>query len=158
MTLTIKKDNVLAAFKAASPEQKTLLENLFGKEVIPGKIEDRIKDFNDICAEAGVDPADFVIPVGASQRQIGSIAFNRIQLIFEVANEGWEADWDNSNQPKYYIIWKYTPGSGFSSYGCADTYSASYVGSRLSTFSAERAKWIAETFRNEFNQFLTKTN
>lgn len=155
-TLEVTVANAIKAYNSADPTGKKMLSNLFPGR-LDGDITTRVKTFEDLCAEAGENPSDYVIPSGATQRQIGAITAKKVQLITEMANEGWEADYGNSNQVKYEIIWTFSPGSGFSYDVCGGANASSLVGARLSFVSPARARWAAETFRKEFNEYLTKT-
>ncbi len=52
-TLQVTRENAVKAFNAADKKGKELLTHLFGKEIIPGKIQDRIKTFEDAVNELG---------------------------------------------------------------------------------------------------------
>lgn len=158
-TLTISKENALAAHKNADKHGKALLENLFGKQILPGKITDRVKSFEDICQIADVDPKGFIIPKDADSLLIGRMTFDKLQLIYDVVNRDadWEADFGDSNQGKYCPWFEYTPGSGFSCNDYGYTHTNARVGARLCTYSREMAEWIGRTFIKEYNDYLIKT-
>jgi hypothetical protein len=78
-----------------------------------------------------------------------------LSVIFEAINDGWEPDFSNHNQYKYFPWpWISSSGFGFSSaiYGCAGTNSA--VGSRLCTDTSEKAIWILEQFPELWRHWL----
>ena len=104
------------------------------KKVEPKNIMERVKSFEDACKIKGVCPEDelpYPCPKNKKQKAMNSEA--KRWLIAEVLCEGWEADYDNSNQYKYYPYFKKVRGSGFVysytlyDYGFANT----TVGSRL---------------------------
>ncbi|AWW32152.1 hypothetical protein DN752_19515 [Echinicola strongylocentroti] len=145
-TLKIKQDNVVNAYQSADQEGKKLLESLF-----PGQFfsMEAIKTFEDLCRIAGVDPKDY---------ECGDpflTACNKLQLIYRVFNQGWEPDFSNLSEWKYYPWFKYNAGSGFSYYDYDFTYSDTDVGARLCTDTAEKAEYIGKTFADIYNDFLT---
>ncbi|MHB1278272.1 MAG: hypothetical protein ACYC1Q_07730 [Bacteroidia bacterium] len=156
-TATNTETEILEDFKNASPEGKALLEKHFPKINFPKPFRERVKTFADICREAGEDPAQFEIPKNATPRQIGTIAFSKVQLITEMANEGWQPDSSDSNQTKYEIIWRYKAGSGFAYGDYGNTVTFTHVGARLQFRDVETARWAAETFPTEWNEYLSKT-
>lgn len=55
-TMSVKRENLLNAYKNANDEQKSFLENLFGSETFkPKDIRERIKTFADALHELGND-------------------------------------------------------------------------------------------------------
>lgn len=154
--LQVEKKNARTAYKGADAKGKQLLEDLYGKAVFAENLKDRIKTFEDICAEAGVQPCEFEFISNATRRQIGANAFEKLQLIYEVVNNdaNWKADYTNDNQYKYYPYFRYSAGSGFSLGGVGFGGTTAGVGARLSTYSREMAEWIATTFKDIYNDFL----
>jgi hypothetical protein len=113
-----------------------------------------IKTFNDACEKLGIDPNTIpVVEAILTDLQKPVIALYRLMVIFKAINNGWEPDWSNSNQYKYYP-WFYVLSSGFgfsdSYYFCAST----YVGSRLCTDTSEKALYIAKQFEKDYEDFL----
>jgi hypothetical protein len=156
-TLQIQKQNALAAHDAADGKGKTLLEKLFGKEVFSKDIKDRVKTIEDACSVLGVDcyeAGSAVVPDGM-QKDLASIqAYKYLILVARALNEGWEPDWTNSNQTKYYPWFDASAGSGLSYHGFDLQYSFSSVGSRLCFKSAELAKYAGTQFIDLYNQFF----
>ena len=55
--ITIQKENILNAYNQASGEQKSLLENLFGKDMFqPKNIMERVKTFEDAALALSLIP------------------------------------------------------------------------------------------------------
>jgi hypothetical protein len=160
-TLQQLTENARTAYKNADKSGRQLLSDLFGKEVVPKKITDRIKSWEDVCEHLRIDPVDslpFESPEGEEEEAIN--AYFKIRSIAHVLNEGWFPDWDNSNEYKYYP-WFYMDskaGSGFGRscdvYVCGDSYSV--VGSRLCFKSEELAKYAATQFINEYRDYMKK--
>jgi hypothetical protein len=110
--LEIKHDSALKAHSAADDAGKKLLENLLGPEVFKikkEKVTDRVKTFEDACAEVGEDPTD----ENFSEGTVDEIAYKKIKVIVRALNEGWKPDWNNSNQYKWYPWFYLNEPSGF---------------------------------------------
>lgn len=151
-TLTIEKKNALTAYKEADDKGKTLLSNLFGKEVFSQKITDRIKTWEDVCAEADVDQDSDDFTEGEEDE----IAYRKLKLITKVLNEGWKPNWNNSSQYKW-ILWFYMDKPGFRLGGVISYYShaATGAGSRLCFASRELAEHAAKYFIDIYKSLMT---
>lgn len=148
-TISITKANALKAYKSADKAIKTALENLLGAETFKktGDITDRIKTFEDACAELGVEifetlgqPSDVV-------------AYRKLRIISEALNEGWRPNWNDSNEYKYYPYFEYA-GSGFSHYSYDHSCARSGVGSRLCFKTSKLAIYAGKQFIKEYNDYL----
>ena len=105
-TISIKRENVLNAYKHASEEQKALLENMFGKEMFqPKNIIERVKKFEDACEVLGEDH-QYVLAYRewmrisyANCKDIS--AYLKLRIICGALNEGWKPTYDE-NEHRYY--------------------------------------------------------
>jgi len=82
-----------------------------------------------------------------------------LMIVFEAINDGWEPDFSNHNQGKYFPWpWVSSSGFGFSSaaYGCA--LARTSVGSRLCTDTSEKAVYILEQFPDLWKSWLLNVN
>lgn len=153
-TLQIDEKNARALYKGASKEFKATLEDTFGKDFFSSKITDRIKTFEDACAELELDPekvlTDFLETASKDE-----IAYRKLKIIAKALNEGWKPDWADSNQYKYFPWLEYSrSGSGFV---CSVTYysaATTYFGSRLCFKSSELALYIGKQFNDLYNEYL----
>jgi hypothetical protein len=156
-TINLKKDNVLAAYKGADKKEKALLEKLFGEELKPKLITDRVKTFEDACAI--VQPSDNVKTLlaynGVDKTMLGAVALAKLSIIREALNEGWTPDWSNSNEYKYYPWFTFKAGVGFSHSGYVSVFSRSAIGSRLCFKSSKLAMYAGTQFESIYNDFLT---
>lgn len=121
-------------------------------------IMERIKTYEDACDELGVEPIEYiqVYRGGLTERDIkAQLAFAQIIIIARALNEGWEPDWANSNQYKYYPWLEYKAGFGFSDSDFGDSYTGTGVGSRLCLKSRELAEYAGKQFNKEYNEFFT---
>lgn len=157
-TLDITKEKALTAYEHAKPSGKKLLEDLFGKSIFQKKVIERIKNFDDVLQENGIDKAEFY----DLQKVLtpDEFAYKQIKLIAKTLNEGWLPDWKNGKSDKYYpwFVMGSPSGGGFSldDYDC--WYTGSAVGSRLCFKSSELAKYAGTTFLEIYKSFMTLNN
>ena len=136
----------------AKKSQKTALP-----EQVEGKFDFRtIKTFEDACAKENIDPT--LLPECSllpEEFEKPIIAAYKLMIIFRAINNGWRPDWSNSSQLKYYPWYRVlSSGFGFSVshyyYDDSDT----DVGSRLCTETTEKALYIAEQFKAEYQEYF----
>ena len=153
-TLQIDETKAMILYKTASPEFKQSLEDTFGKKYFTGEITDRIKTYEDACAEIGEDPMD--------EKKLLSLEFSadeitcrKLKTITKALNEGWIADWKDRNQYKWYPWFSMSSG-GFvfadTSYGT--TYTVAGVGSRLCFKSSVLAEYAGKQFLTLYSDFI----
>jgi hypothetical protein len=121
METTIQQltENARVAYNNADNSGKKLLSDLFGADLVtPQKITDRIKTWEDVCKFLSIDPIGslpFVPETNPPKAEGSANAYFKLCKIIEVLNEGWEPNWDNSGERKYYpwFDMEATAGSGF---------------------------------------------
>lgn len=143
-------------YKTASPELKIMLEDTFGKKFFSQSITEHIKTYEDACAELGIVPIDeaALLYHGFTRDEI---AYQKLKIIVRALNEGWEPDWKNQNQYKYYPYFYYT--SSDASVACANAYNApstarTSIGSRLCLKSRELAIFAGNQFIELYKEFI----
>lgn len=159
---TVLESSVKKAYSVADKATKIVLKELFnGKVSLSDKITDRIKTFEDACAELGINKPNFLFNItndGKGFTNSDVLAFDalsQLTLIVRALNEGWTPDWRDSNQSKYYVwLTDYKPGSGFSRSFCDNSITVATVGSRLCFKSSELAEYAGEQFRDLYNQYF----
>lgn len=119
-----------------------------------------IKTKEDAFLKCGYDPSALPVLtlIPEKFRQSLLTAFI-LMVIFEAINDGWEPDFSNHNQPKYFPWpWVLSSGFGFSGddYDCTDA--GAGVGSRLCTDSIEKVKYILEQFPDLWKSWLLNVN
>ena len=119
---------------------------------------EKIKSFEDACAALNLNP-ETILPdfsVFPEPHQKAMSAHAKLVIIAEALNEGWKADWSDSDQWKYYpwFDMEASASGGFSYDDCVIGWAGSYVGSRLCFKSAELAKYAAETFTDIYKEFF----
>lgn len=115
-----------------------------------------IKTFEDACKRLGLDPEKLpdlrCIP---EEFRKPVIAGYKLMIIYKAINNGWIPDWSKWNQGKYFP-WYGVLSSGFgfsyADYGCGKTNAS--VGSRLCTDTREKALYIAEQFKAEYQDYF----
>ena len=113
----------------------------------------RIKTFEEALQAQNVI---FKAPEGATPDEI---AYMKLKIITKALNEGWEPDWNNWSEWKYYPYFKMSdngaaPGVGFSYYFYDFDLGYSTVGSRLCFKSRELAEYAATQFKDIYNDFF----
>ena len=117
--LQINEQNARTLFKTASPEFRQTLIDTFGIEFFSDKITDRVKTFEDACDVVGNIPSNIKILLsynGIDKDMLAAQAFAKLTIISKALNEKWKADYNDSNQRKWYPWFKWS-GSGFFGYG-----------------------------------------
>lgn len=144
----IDGNNAKMLFAKSSPEWQAVLIENFGKDHFNLKITERIKTFADACEFPGIDPVD----VYDSSEDSDVIAYKKLKVVVRALNEGWEPNWNDSNQRKWYPWW-YMNQPGFRLYGVFYGYTYSRVGSRLVFKTEELAKHAAEYFSGLYSDY-----
>lgn len=119
-------------------------------------ITERVKTFDDALALVKVsdEVKNLLAYQGKDEQMLSSQAHAKLSIIAEALNEGWKPDWSNRSQYKYWPWLEFTPGVGFSFYGCDYDRSASCVGSRLCFKNSDLAKYAATQFQSIYNDFF----
>ena len=116
-TVSIKTANALRAHRNANGDGKKLLENLIGKEVFENQdVRDLIHSFEDAQALTGAPDVPAFLDVAKDRRERHK-ALYMMEVIIAAYNQGWEPDWNNSNEQKWIAWFKMSP-SGFA-FSCA---------------------------------------
>lgn len=158
--------NALEAYKNADANGKKLLENLHGRNVFVSclPIMERVRNFNDICEIAGVNPNDYTLPRNASDEEISDMAYDeeisdmaydKIKLIVKTLNEGWKPNWRDENEYKYYPYFRFDKSAGRFSDSVSDDYTVgSFVSSRLVFKSQKLAEFAGKLFIEIYNDYM----
>lgn len=158
-TLNVTKANALTAFERANEKGKQLLSDLFGKKVFIKDIRERIKTYEDACEHQGIKPLKLSDFDFLPEKDRGYHYYDHRQVIIKRAlNEGWEPDPSNSDEPKYYVWYKWVGsvrGFSFGGFVCDPT--SSLVGARHEFRSKELGEYYAKQFIGEVNEcFIIK--
>ena len=158
-TLQITESNARKLYKDASPEFKTTLEDTFGKDFFSQSITDRVKTYEDACAELGEIPLNEAecLRLGFTKDEI---VRRKLITIGRALNEGWVGD-IYSNDYRYYPY--FSTGSSPSSFafygtGCAYVFARAGSGSRLSYKTRELAKYSGVQFLDLWRELIQPSN
>ena len=154
-TLQIEESKARSIYKTASSELKIMLEDTFGKEFFSQKVTDRIKTYEDACAELGITPIDESVLLSNGFTK-DEIAYRKIKTITEALNEGWKPNWNDENQKKW-IPWFYpNSSSGFVFFSTYYDCSAAFAGYglRLCFKSDELATYAGKQFTELYKDFI----
>ena len=119
-----------------------------------------IKSFEDACAKLGISPELPVFPMAPEKHQKALIAHYKLVIIAQALNNGWEPDWKNHSQWKYYPWMQIAAteekpaGVGFSYYDYVNSRTRSGVGSRLCYQSSEIAIYAGEQFCDLYKDYF----
>jgi hypothetical protein len=124
-------------------------------DAAPKNVKERILTFDDVLKELEINPANFLL--GLENLSPDEVAYRRLKLIIKAFNEGWEPDWENSNESKYYAWFKMgsSSGAGFAYNGCDCWLTFSNAGSRLCFKSSDLAEHVGKLFIDDYKQFLS---
>lgn len=160
-TITISKKDAEALRRGASKGQKKILDKIIGcnKVAHPVKSKDiyDAKSFKDLCAIKGVKQAS-ILPFKKAKGtfQEGLNAFAKLSFIRDTFCNGWEADWNNRDQRKWFPWFEFGSGFAFSLTHYVSWATCTYGGSRLCFENEKTAEHVGRTFIKEYNEFLTK--
>ena len=124
------------------------------------KITDVIKTFEDAAKATGMLETPDFATVPEHLRGYVEAQYQMV-VIAEALNEGWQPDWDNGNEPKYFA-WFYKDEKGVSSgfvFG-ATAYDFSFAlagnGARLCFKTEALAEYAGRQFIDIWNKILLK--
>jgi len=156
-------------YKTASAATKKTLEVIFGKDLFIIPITDRIKNFSDICREAGVNEKDYAIPAKGTYKQKAEKCMERLMLLEKVLNGGViinQADIKSARWEPYFNTVpdkKQPAGFGLSFDVCYYDGSDALLGVRPQYISKPIAEFAGKTFLADYTAFaqnyqLSKTH
>lgn len=159
-TVQLPKEKLLAAYKKASAPGKKLLEQLHGGDVFKPNIMERVKSVQDACKALGRDYNKEFGKERTKWETPDETGYREIKMFYEALNEGWEPDYSDSNQAKYYAWVKWVSGRGWSVgvVGCG--HAPATVGPRLVAKNEELVhhafKCIYDSFKRFYNSKKNK--
>jgi hypothetical protein len=115
-----------------------------------------IKSFVDACKKMNVDPEKLPDVTGLPKEFAKPIiAYYKLLIIYQAINNGWKPNWGNWDQYKYYPWYEVlSSGFGFSDSGYVCAHALTGVGSRLCTDTREKALYIGEQFKAEYQDYF----
>lgn len=152
--LTLTKQEAINLFRDSNEKGQKLLVDKFGLETFNKNWKD-IKSFEDACQDQGVEPEEvipFAVATTADQKSIN--AYAKLVVICRAINENKEANWDDSNETKYYPWFDMRSGSRFSYSDYVYRGTDAGVGSRLSFRTREKAEFAGNQFSDIYKEFM----
>ena len=140
------------------------LVNELGKEEILNYLSNNqkpfdykdIKTFEDACEKIGINP--LVLPDVSMidiSLQKSIIANYKLCIVYKAINNGWEPDFNNLNEHKYYPWFKVLPsGLDYSSTNYGYDITGTNVGVRLCTDTAVKAQYIGTQFKDLYQDYF----
>jgi hypothetical protein len=123
-------------------------------------ITEKVKTFEDACLVLGLDPENLPLVEHLPEKDRKSIvAFYKLTIITRALNEGWEPDFSDCKQLKYWnwVYVKSGANAGFafvySTYAPSTTTRAD-TGSRLCFKSEKLAMFAGKKFRDIYFEYL----
>lgn len=120
----------------------------------------KIKSFEDACNHLGINPNDLpVVDMLPEKNRKSIIAYYKLTIIIRALNEGWEPNFSDWNEYKYYnwfYIEKYRDkrSSGFRCNDSGYTATNAAISSRLCFKNKELARYAAEQFKELYREYL----
>jgi hypothetical protein len=118
-------------------------------------ITDRIKTFEDACLALNLDPTHLpIVDLLPEKDRKSIIAYYKLTIIIRALNEGWEPNWWDNNETKFYNYFDCSSGSGFVYSDTYFTVTDASVGSRLCFNSRYLAVYALSQFRDLYEDYL----
>lgn len=118
----------------------------------------KINSFEDACKALKLTPALPEVSALPEKHQKAVTALYKLIIIAEALNEGWQPDWNNWDERKYYPWFDLEStdgsGSGFSYHDYDAAYTATTVGARLCFKSSELATHAGQKFIDLYKDYM----
>lgn len=117
--------------------------------------EKKITSYEDACKALNIQAInEEVFNVFPKEDRKSMIAYHKLTIIARALNNGWLPDWENTNERKYYPIFRYVSAGlsyAYTDYAAALTHAN--VGSRLCFSSPTLAEYAAEYFADLYRDY-----
>ena len=119
-------------------------------------IKEKIKSYEDACKELGLDPKNLpIVDLLPEKDQKSIIAYYKLIIIIRALNEGWEPDFSDHSQRKYWnYLWIDAAGFVYANTSITATYAAAYVGSRLCFKDYATAQFAIKNFKSLYEEYF----
>ncbi|MEM8564916.1 MAG: hypothetical protein AAGF85_00550 [Bacteroidota bacterium] len=118
----------------------------------PKPVTERIKTIDDVLADQDLSTTD--LDEWKNVLTEDEVAYRLLKLLAKSLNEGWEPDWDDRSQYKYYPWFEMGGSSGFRFFDYDFWLSCSGVGSRLCFKSRKLAEHAATAFQDLYKDYM----
>lgn len=144
------------SYPTATAATKKVLEEIFGKEPFVPKITNAVKTFEGAYPIFKKLKTKDPLWLLLQKRKVSELSVvERLMIIAEVLRNGWEADYEDDNQKKWFPV-HIRKGSGFVFSGtvCDYTLAITDCGSRFALSTTEDAEYFGKQFIKEWNELL----
>ena len=154
-TLQITERNARKLYKDATPEFKTTLEDTFGKDYFQRKATD-CETYEEVCGFIGEQPVDEGALKSAGFTQ-DEIDYRKLKQITKAYNDGWVADYNDSNQQKWIPWLEFSPsGARFDVSLCSYSYAAAGRAARLCFRDEATSNAAGRRFTDLYARFINQ--
>lgn len=117
--------------------------------------EKKITSYEDACKALNTKPInEEVFNVFPKEDRKSMIAYHKLTVIVRALNNGWLPDWENTNERKFYPIFRYvSAGLSFAYTACADANTGSTITSLLCFSSPALAEYAAYYFADLYRDY-----
>jgi hypothetical protein len=135
---------------------KEELEKAFEKECFR-KIDFKdLKTFNDLCIVCNTTKEEFEKKLSSLPISEQTKSFEKMEILSDAINQGWIPDHCNSNQKKWFPVFKVShSGFCFSRSVYSYDYTTTYVGSRFCFETEQKSDHAGKQFTKLFQEFIT---
>lgn len=150
--------------KKEAQEKIKELQRIIDEIDRPKNIQDKIKNIQDVYDHFQIKThGDAYRTLGLKRQNLWDMdiaycedSWLKIALIAKALNQGWEPNFLDSNEWKYYPWFKKnSSGSGFSDYDYDGWRAGTYVGSRLCYKTAELAEYAGRQFEAIYSEHMS---
>ena len=119
-------------------------------------IINKIKSYEDACKKLGLNPKNLPIVDSLPEKdQKSIIAYYKLIIIIRALNEGWEPDFSDRTQYKYWVwLWVDTTGLHYSNTYFVASYTSAGTGSRLCLKNRKLAEYTITQFKSLYEEYL----
>lgn len=152
INLQIEPGKARQIYRTADAGLKTILEASAPCGFFSQNVMERVKSYEDACAENGEEPMDEKAMLVAGFRP-DEIARRKIETITLALNEGKVMDWNNK-ESKWFPWFDTSSGFAFSNTSWDGSDACAGIASRLCFKSAELATYAGEQFTDLYKEFM----
>lgn len=152
-TIELSVEQARSIYTDAEAGLKVILEQNFTKEELSGNIMDRIKSYEDACAELGEAPLNECALLKAGVLPY-EIAERKIAAITRALNEGWKPNWNDHDEYKWFPWFDISSGFAVGVTYCSCSLARAGVASRLCFKSEELAEYAGRQFTDIYKAFM----
>lgn len=118
-------------------------------------ITEKIKSFETACEFLGLDPKKLPLVDKLPEKDRKSIiAYYKLSIITRALNEGWEPDWKNINENKWWNFFYTDSASGFVYSATNSTDTNADIGARLCFKNSDLAAYAGKQFQQLYNIYF----